>query len=178
MYSRIPLLVLSLFLVACSDSDNNNLEGNSYDNPYVGYSSALYSSTKNWLCRPDIEGEDNVCEADLSSTIVFPDGTTQFEASPTAVDQSVDCFYVYPTVSADTGDNADLLADAEIGVTFVHAARYRLVCCLFVPLYRQKTTNSIFSGRYALPELNEVAYGDVLDAFKHFIANNDGRGTS
>ena len=106
MFSRIPLLVLILFLTACSDSDNNNLEGNSYDNPYEGYSSALYSGTENWLCRPDIEGEANVCEADLSSTIIFPDGTTQFEASPTAVDQPVDCFYVYPTVSRDLGDNA------------------------------------------------------------------------
>jgi hypothetical protein len=160
-------MLLILFLTACIDSDNNNLEGDS---------SALYSGTENWLCRPDIEGEANVCEADLSSTIVFSDGTTEVEASPTAVDQPVDCFYVYPTVSGDPGDNADLLADNEINITIVEAARYRSVCRLFVPLYRQKTTSSIFSGRYNLPELTEVAYGDVLDAFKHFIANNDGRG--
>jgi hypothetical protein len=172
MFFRLFFLIFSLFLTACNSDGNNAYD----DNPYEGFTSTLYSDPQNWLCMPDIQGEENVCESDLSSTIVFADGTTQFEESPIAIDQPIDCFYVYPTVSDDIGDNADLVADAEIGVTFIQAARYRSVCRLFVPLYRQKTISSIFTGRYNLPELNEIAYGDVLDAFKHFVANNDGRG--
>jgi hypothetical protein len=45
-------------------------------NPFEGYTSAQYDETDNWLCRPDIEGDENVCNRDLSATIVFPDGST------------------------------------------------------------------------------------------------------
>jgi hypothetical protein len=42
-------------------------------------------------------------------------------------------------------------------------------------MYRQITLSVIFND--ALQGDGELAYGDVLDAFKHYIANaNDGRG--
>ena len=172
------LLGLILLLSACSDGNNNNNADNevSDPNPYEGYTSELYDGQQNWLCRPDIEGEFNVCQRDLSTTIVFADGTTQLEESPSVDDPQVDCFYVYPTVSGDLTDNSDLVADAEIGVTYIQAARYRSVCNMFAPLYRQITVSALFAGKYNDPEVSGVAYADVLDAFKYYIANSGERG--
>jgi Protein of unknown function (DUF3089) len=168
----IPLLLLVQLLTACSDgTDSNN-----HQNPYYGYASEQYGGTQNWLCRPDIEGESNVCQRDLSTTSVFADGTTQLEESPTTDNQPVDCFYVYPTASGDASDNSDLIADDEIFITYIQAARYRSVCRMFAPLYRQITVAALFSGKYYDTVISGVAYADVLDAFKFYVANAKGRG--
>lgn len=176
MYLRVSLIVLSLTLSACGDNNNNNKK--EADNPYIGYTSELYDGQQNWLCRPDVEGEANICNRDLSITTVFADGSTQVEEVPavTATDEPIDCFYVYPTVSGDTTDNADLQAGAEIGVTFSQAARYRGVCSIYAPLYRQVTVAALFAGKFDDPDAFGIAYGDVLDAFKQFVANSSGRG--
>ena len=167
------LLVACLYLIrACSDSSDSRQPVN----PYKGYVSEQYDGPENWLCRPDIKGEDNACEGDISSTIVFADGTTQYEGSISADDQPVDCFYVYGTVSLDEGDNSDLIPGREIGEAFEGVARYRGVCKVYAPVYRQITIAALAKGKYEDSDLNAVAYGDVLDAFKHFIANGDGRG--
>lgn len=170
----LSVLLLGLLLAACSDVNDG------YDdtprNPYNGYTSEQYDGKENWLCRPDIADEFNVCQRDLSTTIVFADGTRQLEESPAAGNQPVDCFYVYPTASGDASDNSDLIADAEIDMTYIQAARYRSVCRMFVPLYRQITVAALFSGKYYEPEISGVAYADVLDAFKFYVANANGRG--
>jgi hypothetical protein len=107
---------------------------------------------------------------------VFADGTTQLEEAPTFDEQPVDCFYVYPTVSLDSTDNADLIPGREIVTTFSQVARYRSVCALYAPMYRQITVAALRAGKYDDPEISGMAYGDVVDAFKHFIANGEGRG--
>lgn len=170
--SIIATTLLLLLINGCSNSDSDG--DTSIENPYTGYSSELYEAQENWLCRPDIEGEANVCNGDLNATLVFADGSTQLE-SPVIADTApaIDCFYVYPTVSYDPGGNSDLVADKEIAATYTQAARYRSVCKLFAPLYRQITIPSLFEGNEAYSEL---AYADVLDAFKHFIAQGEGRG--
>ena len=181
MLFRLSLPFLCFLLVACSDSDNNN---DTNSNPYEGYSSTLYAAPDNWLCRPDISGDANACEGDLSSTIVFADGSTQFEASPVGEDQTVDCFYVYPTTSGDISLNSDLVAGAEIATTFVQAARYRSVCRLYAPLYRQLTLPGLLSALVSPePDINDelvsafdFAYSDVLDAFQHYVSMAEGRG--
>ncbi|MEE4143985.1 MAG: DUF3089 domain-containing protein [Halieaceae bacterium] len=172
------LLLSATLLSACSDGNNNGNAAKEINdpNPYEGYTSELYGGQENWLCRPDIEDEFNVCQRDLSTTIVFADGTTQLEQSPTEDDSQVDCFYVYPTVSGDVTDNSDLVADAEIAVTYIQAARYRSACRMFAPLYRQITVAALFAGKYGDPEVSGVAYADVLDAFKYYVANAGGRG--
>ncbi len=169
----LSLLLLGLLVSACNDGKDNN---NNSQNPYTGYTSEQYGGKENWLCRPDIEDESNVCQWDLSTTIVFADGTRQLEESPTAENQPVDCFYVYPTVSGDGSDNSDLIADAEIDFAYIQAARYRSVCKMFAPLYKQITVAALFSGKYYDPEISGVAYADVLDAFKFYVANANGRG--
>jgi hypothetical protein len=168
----ISLVLLALLLSACSDGNDNTTN----QNPYEGYTSEQYGGAENWLCRPDIEDARNVCQLDLSTTIVFADGTRQLEESPTAGNQPVDCFYVYPTASGDASDNSDLIADDEIFMTYLQAARYRSVCRIFAPLYRQITVAALFSGKYHDPKISGVAYADVLDAFRFYVANAEGRG--
>ena len=168
--------LICVFMLAGCDGDNNGNKDANDTNPFEGYTSEQYSGQENWLCRPDIEDEFNVCQMDLSTTLVFADGTTQLEASPASENSPIDCFYVYPTVSNDDGDNSDLVADAEIGATYAQAARYRSACKMFAPLYRQYTISAIFSGSKDDPEVSGIAYGDVLDAFKYYIANGEGRG--
>ena len=68
-----------------------------------------YAQEATWLCRP---GRQDACAIDLSATIVAADGTLTpepFTANPRA---SIDCFYVYPTVSTDPGTFSDMTADA------------------------------------------------------------------
>lgn len=174
MRKVISILLASLSLAACDGGNNNN--GSKEVNPYEGYTSALYDSSENWLCRPDIQGEDNVCERDIDTTIVFADGSTQLEQAPTFDDREVDCFYVYPTVSLDTTDNSDLVPGREISTTLSQAARYRSVCKLYAPMYRQVTIRALTAGKFGDSALQDIAYGDVADAFRQFIANGEQRG--
>ena len=174
---RPTLILLAAFLLgACDGGNNNGNDNNTEVNPYEDYSSAQYDSPENWLCRPDIIGEDNVCLRDIDATIVFADGSTALEQAPTFDMQPVDCFYVYPTVSLDSTDNSDLVPDREIVTTFSQASRYRSVCELYAPMYRQATVAALLAGKFADSEVSGVAYGDVVDAFRQFIANGEGRG--
>jgi hypothetical protein len=174
------LLSSAFFIGACSDSsDSRKSDGDGAEdlNPYKGYVSEQYGGSENWLCRPDLEAESNVCGRDVSSTIVFADGSTHIEEDVSAEDQPVDCFYVYPTISSDTSDNSDLIPGSEeIVSTFRQVARYRKVCNVFAPVYRQITLHALLSEKYFDSDLNDIAYSDVLDSFKHFIANHEGRG--
>lgn len=112
----------------------------------------------------------------LDATIVNADGTTQIEPHEVAQDPAIDCFYVYPTVSFDAGGNSDLIPGGEeIFTTLNQAARYNEVCRVFAPVYRQTTVPSIFDK--SLTRDSELAYADVLDAFREYIAHhNAGRG--
>ena len=186
---RLFVLCLCMATVACSDNNNSSNKKQeptvepvvaAPTNPYEGYGSELYDAPDNWLCRPDIEGDDNDCNGDLSATIVFADGSTQLELYEETEEPEVDCFYVYPTVSNDQSINSDLEPGIEGPVAYLQAARYRSVCKIFAPVYRQLTASGLAS---ALAEEDvdfeaafEMAYQDVLDAFKSFVAKADGRG--
>jgi pimeloyl-ACP methyl ester carboxylesterase len=82
----------------------------------------------------------------------------------------LDCFYVYPTVSQEKRRNADLnIQTAEKAAVIPQAARFSQVCRVFAPVYRQTTGRPGGS--------NELAYGDVLAAWRDYLAHdNDGRG--
>ena len=170
-------LILSALLAACSDSDNNE-QGldQALSNPFAGFGSALYGDTANWLCHPALSDLDNVCASNLDTTRVFADGSTEIELHNREANPEVDCFYVYPTVSGDPGANSDLeQGPEEIFTTLNQAARYSRFCRMFAPVYRQATLAAIVDGTFA--EAGAVAYADVLDSFKHYMANeNNGRG--
>jgi hypothetical protein len=144
--------------------------------PYVGYQSQIYQSLDPWLCHPRQEAGDNVCLRDVDATVVVADGTATIEPHAPADDPPIDCFYVYPTASFDNAGNSDLEAnEEEIFIAHDQIARFTSVCRVFAPIYRQITLSVIFND--ALEGDRELAYGDVVDAFKHYIANeNGGRG--
>ena len=155
----------------CSDGSDNTMEVN----PFAAFTSEIYSAAGNWLCHPQLLDANNVCKNNLDTTVVFADGSTEVERHVAASDPKVDCFYVYPTVSADDGGNSDLQAGVEEEFTVENqAARYSRFCRMFAPVYRQVTLSVILTGEEGDREL---AYGDVLESFKHYIANdNKGRG--
>ncbi len=156
------------------------------DNPYAGYQSEIYSGTQHWLCHPAITGASNACNGVQDATVVQADGSSQIEAFSASLDAPVDCFYVYPTTSPDPGPNSDFNPDAqEIRTTLVQAGRYGSVCRLYAPVYRQRTLTLLALDSAVDPAVpdaqyqaaGEMAYADVVDAFKQYIAHeNHGRG--
>ena len=146
--------------------------------PYAGYESAIYANPAHWLCRPD---EDDVCDRDLDATIVRANGSTRVERWRPASRPKIDCFYVYPTISTDQAGNSDLVPgdDQELYVVRQQAARLGSVCRVFAPVYRQVTLTALTArlGGQPYPSDSALAYGDVVDAWKHYVANdNQGRG--
>ena len=81
----------------------------------LGEPSETYAEARNWLCRPDLA--DDACDVDLDATLVNADGSVELEPFRPAEDPVADCFYVYPTISGDPGENSDLEPDAaELGI--------------------------------------------------------------
>ena len=137
----------------------------------------MHAGTKNWLCHPDIDRAE--C-TDQPETVVAPDLTTTEQPAEPAKDPSIDCFYVYPTVSADPGLSSDLEPDSELSTVAAQAARFSKVCRLFAPMYRQVTLSGIGMGDAATGDraaADAQADADVLDAWKTYLKeDNDGRG--
>lgn len=148
-------------------------------NPYPGYASEIYADPANWLCRPDT---DDVCDHDLDATVVSADGDTRVERFRPARRPTIDCFYVYPTISTDPTGNSDLVPgeNQELFVVRQQAARLGAVCRVFAPVYRQVTLTALtanLGGDNSIPVDRALAYNDVVDAFKHYVANDsEGRG--
>jgi hypothetical protein len=182
-------LGVSLLLLAgaCGDDDGGDggggSEGATVELPpgYEGYQSELYGDDANWLCKPG--KDEDVCSRDLDTTVVNADGTTEVQAHERAEDPPIDCFYVYPTTSTDGTPNSDLevAEEQEIHTTYIQAARFTATCRVFAPVYRQLTVPQIFAdqaseGAPGTSPVWQSAYEDVLDAFRHFVANeSDGR---
>ena len=107
--------------------------------------------------------------------MIEPDGSRRLDESKPATDPRFDCFYVYPTTSADPAPASDLaFDDFEIFTVRAQVARYAEQCRVFAPVYRQITLGGLVS---AVPADGEQAYADVLDAWKSYIVeSNGGRG--
>ena len=144
--------------------------------PAATVSPATEASSTVWLCRPGLA--DNPCESSLETTVVTADGTSTVESAVPAENPPIDCFYVYPTVSGQTTVNATLDIDPEVrAIAIQQASRFSQVCKVYAPVYRQLTLSAINSGTGDTPEARALAYGDVLGAWKDYLANyNDGRG--
>ena len=207
-------IALGLVLAGCSSDPTNDAasgDGDATPVAYAGYASDVYDDPASWLCRPDA---DDVCDEDLDTEVVTADGTRTPEPFQPADDPGIDCFYVYPTVSADPGANSDLVPDGgEATAARSQVARLAGSCRVWAPMYRQATLGQIAarvasttsatstpttsgegapvtepsatstpttSGEGAPvtePSPAEVAYTTALDAFRHYMANdNDGRG--
>ena len=200
MLSRRPLLTVLALLAALalvagcssddpsaddpsgSESSSTTVEEEAAASPlerYRDYQSQEYDDPAHWVCRPDVE---DICDSDLSTTVVNADGTTQVQEFEPAEDPPVDCFYVYPTISRDTTTYSDWEAseDEEGYVTLQQAARLGEVCRVFAPIYRQRTLTSLgerLSGVESGNEQEGDPFADVLDAFRTYMAqDNGGRG--
>jgi hypothetical protein len=144
------------------------------------YESELYGGTENWLCHPDLDEAADACRRGLDTTVVTAEGDASVEVHEAATDPAIDCFYVYPTISTDPEGNSDLepSESSEIMVVQSQFARLSSQCRLFAPVYRQRTLTALTGGGAADEEaVRAMAYGDVLDAWKEYLANHsEGRG--
>ncbi len=128
-----------------------------------------------WLCLPGTP--DDPCTPDLTITRVsFTRGVIGTTRATVAARPRIDCFYVYPTVSDQRTPNADLATDPEeLSIAEFQAAQFSRVCRVYAPLYRQLTLAAI--GGTATPAQQALAYGDVLRAWRTYLARyNHGRG--
>ncbi|MEN8821633.1 MAG: DUF3089 domain-containing protein [Abyssibacter sp.] len=180
-FQMLSVLLLAAGLQACTGD-----AGPTSPTPALGAISEVYADLDDWLCHPQLDAENDACMGALDTRVVAADGTAVIETVALDPAFEVDCFYVYPTTSADPGANADRMPDVqERQTTLLQAGRYRDTCRMFAPVYRQRSLTALaVSGRtdavYSPEDIeaaNEVAYGDVREAFLHYIATaSEGRG--
>jgi len=136
-----------------------------------------------WLCKPG--QADNPCAGTLAgSSFLPPDDTVEpplpvrTEPLPfkAATKSPVDCFYLYPTQSAQPGPNADLVKDQPIrGVAVNQARMFSRICDVYAPMYRQYTLSAL--GGPISDQVRDIAYNSALDAWNDYMDNyNKGRG--
>jgi pimeloyl-ACP methyl ester carboxylesterase len=129
-----------------------------------------------WLCRPGLA--KNPCITSLETGIFSPLGTLESTFTPPAnPDPPVDCFYVYPTVSAETTPISNLaIQPAETDVALYQAAYYQGVCRMYAPMYHQVTNAGAGEPLALTPAETAEQYDSVLDAWKYYLAHyNHGR---
>ena len=137
-----------------------------------------YAQEANWLCLP---GREDPCGKPLPTTALNPNGFGSVGQSLPARNPPIDCFYVYPTVSRDQGDNSDLVAGPEEqAVATVQLARFASVCRTFAPMYRQATLAALLrqasGGAPRTAEVIGLAYSDVAKAWRYYLDHhNQGR---
>lgn len=137
-----------------------------------------YADGAAWLCRP---GRDDACAQEAPLRELTAGGPGQVLTFPAKADAAADCFYVYPTVSNDAGDLSDLTPGAteEIRALRSQALRFRSVCRLYAPMYRQTTLGALNRSLTGTPLSEDVfgrAYADVRDAWRHYLRHdNKGR---
>jgi hypothetical protein len=122
-----------------------------------------------WLCRPGLEADP--CRGSQATTIRRAGRPARVVEPRLPARPPVDCFYVYPTVSGQPGTNADKAIDPELdAIARLQAGRFSQVCRVFAPVYRQLTLASILSGDPAARAAGvQLAYGDVLEAWREFL---------
>jgi hypothetical protein len=127
-----------------------------------------------WLCKPGLK--HNACKVGLRTTVYSPTGKKLRVTTPKAAKpKSIDCFYVYPTVSDQKRGNATRHIDPEErSIALYQTARYGQLCHVYAPMYRQLTLAGISGGATGSTKL---AYGDVKRAWLTYLHRyNHGRG--
>lgn len=172
MRTRVAPLVAVLVLTALAAT---GCGGSKHSSPATTTSAPAASGTV-WLCRPGEAG--NPCLTNLATTVVEPSGATHVVRAQPASNPSVDCFYVYPTVSDQPTVNANLdIGLRETAVALTQASRFSQVCRVYAPVYRQITLGALDHPRRITLADARVAYGSVLSAFRDYLAHyNHGRG--
>jgi hypothetical protein len=137
-----------------------------------------YSKPEAWLCLP---GRSDACAMPLPTTALNANGYGSTGQAVPARDPKIDCFYVYPTVSRDAGDNSDMTAGPEEQATAaVQFARFAGTCRTFAPIYRQATLAALLRQARGegqrTAESVAMAYDDVVRAWREYLTtHNKGR---
>ncbi len=129
-----------------------------------------------WLCRPGQSGDP--CAFPRRATSVTGSASTSTVLAVTTRSAlRYDCFYVYPTVSTESGTNANLTVQpAETAAAFAQASRFSQVCNVWAPMYRQATSGALAKGEATNPAVIATAYDSLLAAWKDYLAHdNNGR---
>ena len=134
-----------------------------------------YSVVAHWVCRP----ESNVpCTTGLDAQVQNADGSTQAQPFTPAANPPIDCFYVYPTVSEEQTQFADLTDTPIIqAVTRQQAGRLSSRCRVFAPIYRQVTIYGLNHGGSESTGPGDPPMDDVQAAWTYYLQHdNQGRG--
>jgi len=126
-----------------------------------------------WLCNPNQVADP--CTTSRAATAVTGQGSTSATLARTSPRATrFDCFYVYPTVSTESGVNADLTVQAaERAAAIVQASRFSQRCTVWAPMYRQITVSGLARATKAA---EAIAYGSLLASWKDYLAHdNHGR---
>jgi hypothetical protein len=125
-----------------------------------------------WLCKPGLV--NNPCLSNETATVELGNGSSFVEHAKPANNPPIDCFYVYPTVSGQTTQNANLnIEPEETAIAVSQASRFSQVCKVYAPMYPQQP----FLGPEPTPEGEAIAYAGVLSAWQEYLAKyNHGRG--
>jgi hypothetical protein len=131
-----------------------------------------------WLGRPGLANDP--CESSQTATVIAADGSRSVQRTKPASDPAIDCFYVYPTVSAQSTVNADLTIDPEeVAVAKTQASRFSSDCRVYAPMYRQVTVGAIAGtgGLHVTAASLVLAYTSMLAGWRDYLAHyNHGRG--
>lgn len=94
-----------------------------------------------------------------------------------AASSKFDCFYIYPTVSTQLSENANLLVGrAEIAAAVDQASRFSADCEVYSPMYRQVTLAGLAAGFAHNSANQEIAYNSVLSGWNSFLSDySDGK---
>src|SRR4051812_12696538 len=133
------------------------------------------SASVKWLCRPGLT--KSPCTGSQKTTFFSAFNKRVGVATPKPTRRSVDCFYVYPTVSNQDATVATKAADPEIrDIALFQVARYSQVCRVFAPIYRQITVPALQRSGVTAAQ-RAIGDKDVLEAWRLYLKKyNQGRG--
>jgi Protein of unknown function (DUF3089) len=142
----------------------------------AGLAASSASAETTWLCKPGLAS--NPCTSSEEATVELPNGASFIEHAKPAKNPPIDCFYVYPTVSSQFTENANLeIGPEEKQIAIDQASRFSQTCKVYAPIYPQLTIPAINTPGGITPEGSAIAYIGVLTAFEEYLARyNNGRG--
>jgi hypothetical protein len=134
------------------------------------------SAGTEWLCNPGLSIDP--CLSNENALVQRTSGKNSVQFSRPARNPPIDCFYVYPTVSEQSGLAANLEIQAsETDVAKFQASRFSSVCKVYAPMYPQITTSGLQHPGSGLRAAITTGYDVIQSAWKDYMAHdNHGRG--
>ncbi len=141
----------------------------------AGSAIAMKKEKTVWLCKPKLE--NNPCTESLTATVVQTSGEFSRQETAIAKKPPINCFYVYPTVSEQETENANLeIEPNERQVAIDQASRFSQDCKVYAPMYKQITLTALKheeEGKPLSPTASIIAYESMASGFAEFIAKYD-----